>query len=154
MLALPLETLESPWDNWKIKPSHPKGNIPWILTGCWSSNTLANWCKKLTRWKRPWFWERLKAGGEGDSRGGDGWILSLTQWTWVWANSWRWWRTGKPDVLQCMGVTKNLRNLATEQQQSFLNWINSVLEGGLGERHEISTISIGSAIPVEHKNHK
>ena len=35
----------------------------------WSSNTLATWCEDLTHWKRPWFWERLKAGGEGDNRG-------------------------------------------------------------------------------------
>ena len=44
--------------------------------------------------KRPWCWERLKAGGEGDNRGWDGWMASLTQWTWVWVNSWSWWRTG------------------------------------------------------------
>ena len=55
----------------------------------------------LTHWKRPWCWERLKAG-EGDDRGRDGWLTSLTQWTWVWANSWRWWRAGKPGVLQSM----------------------------------------------------
>ena len=47
----------------------------------WSSNTLATWCKELTHWKRPWCWEILKAGGEGDNRGWDGWLASLTQWT-------------------------------------------------------------------------
>ena len=57
---------------------------------CWSSNTLATWCEELTHWKRPWCWERLKAGGEGGNRG---WIASLTQWTWVWASSGIWWRT-------------------------------------------------------------
>ena len=46
----------------------------------WSSNTLATWCKELTHWKRPWCWERLKAGGEGKDRGEDGWTASLTQW--------------------------------------------------------------------------
>ena len=51
----------------------------------WNSNILATWCKELTHWKRPWYWERLKAGGEGDNRGWDGWISSPTQWTWVWA---------------------------------------------------------------------
>ena len=45
----------------------------------WSSNTLATWCKELTYWKRPWCWERLKAGGEGDDRGWDGWMASPTQ---------------------------------------------------------------------------
>ena len=49
----------------------------------WSSNTLATWCKELTYWKRPWCWERLKAREEGDDRGWDGWMASLTRWTWV-----------------------------------------------------------------------
>ena len=53
----------------------------------WNSSTLATWCKELTHWKRPWWWERLKAGGEGDDRGQDSWMASLTQWTWVWAGS-------------------------------------------------------------------
>ena len=57
-------------------------NIHW-KDWCWScnSNTLATWCKKLTPWKRPWCWERLKAG-EGDDGGWDGWMASLIQWTW------------------------------------------------------------------------
>ena len=56
---------------------------------------FAIWCKDPTHWKRRWCWEILKAG-EGDNRGWDGWMASLTQWTWVWAGSGRWWRTGKP----------------------------------------------------------
>ena len=56
----------------------------------WNSNTLATWCEELTHWKRPWCWERLKAGGEGDNKGQDGWMASLTQWTWVWVNSESW----------------------------------------------------------------
>ena len=66
-------------------------------------NTLATWCKELTHWKRPWCQERLKVGGEGDDRGWDGWMASMTQWTWVWVNSKSWWWTGRPDVLQSMG---------------------------------------------------
>ena len=50
----------------------------------WNSNTLATWCEELTHLKRPWCWERLKMGGEGDNRGWDGWMASPTQWTWVW----------------------------------------------------------------------
>ena len=62
-----------------------------------------------------WCWERLKAGGQGDDRGQDGWMASLTQWTWVWTRSGRWWRTGKPGVLQSMGckelnMTERLNN--------------------------------------------
>ena len=68
----------------------------------WSSNALATWWE-LTHWKRPWCWERLNAGGEGDDRGWDGWMASPTQWTWVWASSQDWWWTGKLGVLQSMG---------------------------------------------------
>ena len=67
------------------------------------SNTLATWCKELTHWKRPWCWERLKVGREGDNRGWDGWMASLTQWTWVWVNSGSWWWTGRPGMLWFMG---------------------------------------------------
>ena len=43
----------------------------------WSSSTLVIWCKELTLWKRPWCWERLRAGGEGSNRGWEGWMTSL-----------------------------------------------------------------------------
>ena len=69
----------------------------------WNSNTLATWCKELTHLKRPWCWERLKAGGEGDYRGWDGWMASPTQWTWVWVDSGSWWWTGRPGMLQSIG---------------------------------------------------
>ena len=59
--------------------------------------------EELTHWEKPWCWERLKAGGEGDDRGWDGWMASPTGWTGVWVSSGRWWRTGKPDVLRSMG---------------------------------------------------
>ena len=57
---------------------------------------LATWCEELTHLKRSWCWERLKVGGKGDDRGWDGWMASLTQWTWVWVNSGSWWWTGRP----------------------------------------------------------
>ena len=53
---------------------------------------LATWCEELTQWKRPWSWEKLKAGGEGDNSGWDGWMASSMQpgrWTWVWVKSWK-----------------------------------------------------------------
>ena len=97
------KTLESPLDSEEIKPVNPKGNQSWIFTHwkdwCWSSNTLATWCKELTHWKRRWCWERLRAGGEGGDRGWDGWMASPTRWVWIWANSGRQWRSGKPGVL-------------------------------------------------------
>ena len=61
--------------------------------------------------------KRLKAGGEGDDRGWDGWMASLTQWTWVWVSSGSWWWTGKPGVLQSLGSQSTGHNWATEQQQ-------------------------------------
>ena len=94
--------LLSPLDYKEIQPVHPKGNlnIHW-KDWCWSwnSNTLANWCEELTHWKRPWFWERLKARGEGDNRGWEGWMASLTQRPWVWVDSRSWWWTGRPGTL-------------------------------------------------------
>ena len=80
--------------------------------------------EELTHLKRPWCWERLKAGGEGDKRRWDGWMASLTQWTWVWTtSSGRWWRTGKPGVLQSMGSQRVGHNWVTEQQHSYLQRI-------------------------------
>ena len=62
-------------------------------------------------------WEGLGAGGEGDDRGWDGWMASLTWWTWVWVNSGSWWWTGRPGVLQFMGSQRVGHDWATE-----LNW--------------------------------
>ena len=85
---------------------------------CWSLNILAPWCKEPTHWKRPSCWERLRARGEGGDRGWDGWMAPLNiQWTWVWENSGSWWWTGKPGMLQLMGLQRVRHNLATEQQQ-------------------------------------
>ena len=83
----------------------------------WNSNTLATWCEELIHWKRPWCWERLRAGGEGDDRGWDGWMASPTRWTWVWVNSGNWWWTGRPGVLWFMGSQRVRHNWVTE-----LNW--------------------------------
>ena len=101
-------------------PSQRKSvlNIHW-KNWCWSwsSNTLATWCKEPPHWKRPWFWERLKAAGEGDNRGWDGWIASLTQWTWVWVSSGSWWWIGKPGVVQTMSDHKE------SDMTEWLNWL-------------------------------
>ena len=64
---------------------------------------LATWCEELTHLKRPWCWERLRAGGKGDDRGWDGWMASPTQWTWVWVNSESWWWTGRPACCSLWG---------------------------------------------------
>ena len=93
-------------------------NVLW-KDWCWSwnSNTLATWYKELTHLIRPWFWERLQAGGEGDDRGWDGWMASWTQWTWVWINSGSRWWTGRSGMLQWMGSQRVGHHQATE-----LNW--------------------------------
>ena len=89
----------------------------WCLS--WSSNTLVTWCEELTHWKRPWCWERLKVGGEADDRGcgWDGWMASPTQCTWVWVSSESWWWTGRPGVLQSMGLQR-----VRHDWVSALNW--------------------------------
>ena len=84
------------------------------------SNTLAISCKELTHLKRPWCWERLKAGGEGDNRGWDSWMTSLTWWTWVWVSSGSWGWTGKPGVLQSMGSQRVGHDWATEMNWGFI----------------------------------
>ena len=119
--------LENSWESLGLQDQTSQSqrksvlNIHW-KDWCWSwnSNTLATWCKELTPLKRPWCWERLKVGREGDDRGWDGWMASPTQWMWVWASSGSWWRTGKPDVRQSMGSQRVRHNWATE-----LNWWSS-----------------------------
>ena len=81
----------------------------------WSSNTLATWCEELIHWKRPWCWERLKARGERDDRGWDGWLALPTQWTWVWVSFGTLWWTGNLGVLQFMGLYKS-------DMTEWLNW--------------------------------
>ena len=113
------KTLESPLDCKEIQLVHLKGNHSWIFIGrtdaeAKTPNTLATWCEELTHLKRPWCWERLKAGGEGDDRVWDGWMASLTQWTWVWVSSGSWWWTGSHGVLQSMEVQRVGHDWATE----------------------------------------
>ena len=73
--------------------------------------------KELTHWKRPWCWEGLGARGEGDDRGWDGWMASLTQCMWVWVNSRSWWWTGRLGMLWFMGSQRVGHDWAIE-----MNW--------------------------------
>ena len=120
-------TYESPLDCKVIQPVHPKGDQSWIFIGRTDAEaeipiTLAISCKQLTHWKRPWFWEGLGAGGEGDDRGWDGWMASPTRWTWVWVNSGSWWWTGRPGMLWFMGSQRVGHDWATE-----LKWTDPYL---------------------------
>ena len=110
--------LRIPWtarsNQWILKEISPEYSLEdWCWS--WSSNTLVAWCKEPTHWKRPWCWERLKAGREGGDRGWDGWMASPTQWTWIWADSRRQSRTVKPGMLQSVGSQTVGDNLTTEQ---------------------------------------
>ena len=98
---------------------------------------LATWCEELTHFKRPWFWEILK--GEGDNRGWDGWMASLTQWTWVWINSRSCWWTGRPGVLQSMGLQRvswtwlsDWIELKVKSHSKF--WVNSYICARIKEK--------------------
>ena len=81
-----------------LKEINPEYSLEGLMVKL-KSNTLATWCEELTYWKKHWCYERLRAGGEGSHREWNGWMASLTQWTWVWASSGRQRRTGKPGVL-------------------------------------------------------
>ena len=114
------KTFESPLDSKEIKSVNPKSNQSWIFIGRTDaeiSNTLATWWEELTHWKRPWCWERLRAG-EGVNSGWDGWMASLIQWTWVWANFRRNSR-GQGSVVCYSPLGRKVRHdLATEQQHT------------------------------------
>ena len=117
------KTLENLLDCKEIQWVNPERNQPWIFIGRTDAEaetpiTLATRCKELTHWKRPWCWERLRAGGEGDDRGWDGWMASPTWWTWVRASSSSWWWTVKHGVLQFMGSQRVGQDWVTE-----LNWV-------------------------------
>ena len=81
---------------------------------------------RVTHWKRPWCWEGLGAGGEGDKRGWDGWMASPTRWTWVGVNSGSWWWTGRPGVLQFMELQRVGHDWATELNLTELRRMCSV----------------------------
>ena len=124
------KTLESPLDCKEIQPVHPEGDQSWVFIGRTDAEaetqTPVLWPPRAKSWliERPWCWEGLGAGGEGDDRGWDGWMASLTRWTWVWVNSGSWWWTGRPGVLWFMGSQRVGHDWMTE-----LNWT-----GGEGER--------------------
>ena len=115
------KTLESPLDCKEIQPIHRKGDQSWVFIGrtdveaetpiLWPPD-VKNW---LTHLKRPWCWERLRAGREGVDRGWDGWMASSTQWTWIWVDSRSWWWTGRPGML---GSQRVRHDWATEMNMS------------------------------------
>ena len=117
------KTLENPLDFKEIQPVRPKGDQSWVFIGRTNAEaeTPILWAPDEKSWhdlfEKTLWWKRLRAGGEGDDRGWDGWVASPTQWTWVWVKSGSWWRTGRPGELQFMGSQIVRHNWATE-----LNW--------------------------------
>ena len=101
------KTLDSPLDCKEIQPVHSEGDQPWKFFGRndAKAETRVLWTPHAKSWLigKDICWEGLGAGGEGDDRGWDGWMVSLTRWTWIWVNSGRWWWTGRPGVLLFMG---------------------------------------------------
>ena len=119
------KTLESPLDCKEIQPVYPKGDQSWVFIGRTDVEAEAPilWLPDAKSWLIwPWYWERLRAGGEGDNRGWNGWMASQTQWTWVWVNSGRWWWTGKPGMLWFMGC----KSWTWLSDWTELNWGNMV----------------------------
>ena len=82
--------------------------------------------QRTDSFERCWCWERLKAGGEGDDRGWDGWMASPIEWTWVWVNSKSWWWTGRPGMLQSMGLQRVRYDWVTELIWSSYDFIFSI----------------------------
>ena len=131
LLNCGVSTLESPLDCKEIKPVHPKGNQSWIFIGrtdteAETPNLLATWCKELTHCKRPWYWERLKAGGEADKW--DGWMSSPTRWAWVWASSGSWWQQGN---LACCSPWGHRESDMTEWQLNWTQFLSAIYWIGL-----------------------
>ena len=93
-----------------------KRNSLLIHTRIQSVSYYATWCEESTHWKRILMLGKIEGRKNRGNRRWDGWMASLTQRTWVWANSWRRWRIGKPGVLQSTGLQRVRHDLATEQQ--------------------------------------
>ena len=121
------KTLENPLDYKEIQPVHPKGDQSWVFIGRTDAEaeTPILWPPHEKSWligKDPDAGRDWGAGGEGDDRGWNGWMVSLTQWTWVWVDSRSWWWTGRPGMLRFMGLQRVRHDWATE-----LNWTEILL---------------------------
>ena len=123
-------TLESPLDSKVIKPMEisPEYSLEGMILNRNDAWCLTTWYKELTHCWVPCYWERLWAEGEGWDRGWDGGMASLTRWTWVWARSGSWWWTGKPGVLQFLGLQRVAHDLMSEPQQSILHMLMFMLQ--------------------------
>ena len=142
---------EDSWDYLdckEIQQVHPKGNQSWMFIGGTDAEaeTPILWPPDAKSWLTgrqqsfPWCWERLKAGGEGDNRGWDGWMASPTQWAWVWVDSRSWWWTERPGVLCFMGSQRVWHDWATELKCTLYYLLLLILLRGWILQHVFSTI--------------
>ena len=146
------KTLESPLDCKEVQPSILKEISPRCsLEGLMLKLKLQYFGHLMWRvdsLEKTWCWQGLGTGGEGDYRGWDGWMASPTQWTWVWVNSGSWWWTGRPGVLQFMGLQRVRHDWGTELNWTF-QWINffihSSVNGHLGCFHVLAIVN-GAAV--------
>ena len=118
------KTLECPLDCKETQPINPKRNQSWVFIGGTDveAETPILWPPDVKCWlisQHPQSWERLKVGGEGDDRGWDGWMASLTQWTWVWLDSGSWWWTGRPGWLWFMMLQRVGHDWVTELKRIY-----------------------------------
>ena len=96
-----LEIVESPLDCKEVKPVNSKRNQPWIFIGRTDAKDEGPilWPPDARSWLITLMLGKIEGRRRRSDRGWDGWMASLTQWTWVWTNSGKWWRTGKPGML-------------------------------------------------------
>ena len=118
-----------PWTARRSKQSILKEiNLGISLEGMMLKLKLQYFChlmRRVNSLAKPWCWEGLGAGGEGDDRGWDGWMAPLTRWKWVWVNSRNWWWTGRPGMLRFMGLQRVEHDWVTELNWTKLNsWSN------------------------------
>ena len=112
------KTIESPLDCKEIQPVHPKGDQSWMFIGRTDveAETPVLWPPDVKSWL---IWKdpdagKVRARGEGNDRGWDGWMASPIQWTSVWVDSRSWWWTGRPSVLRFMGMQRVRHDWVTE----------------------------------------
>ena len=105
-----------------------------------NSNTLATWCEELTHLKRPWCWERLRAGGEGDDRRWDGWMASLTQWTWVWVSSGDGEGQGSLACCSLWGCRES--DMTEWLNNNFSKWVTQTIGKLCQHEHSLTTLFI------------
>ena len=101
------KTLQSSLDCKAIQPVHPKGDQSWVLTGKTDVEAetpkFGHLMQRADSFEKTLMLGRIEGRRRRDNRGWDGWMASLSQWTWVWVSSGSWWWTGRPGVLQSTG---------------------------------------------------